>query len=321
MRPFRILAAAAVALALASTAAVGAWPEKPLRIVVPYPAGGTTDVLARHIGQKLSERLGQAVVIENRAGAGGTIGSAVVAQAKPDGYTVVLGTVGTHAVNYAMNEKLAYHPLRDFVGVIPIASVPNVLVVRSDAPYMTLEDLIADAKNRPGVLNHGSSGMGASPQLCLQVLLREAGVEINEVMYKGGAPVMTDLLGGHVTMAFDAVATSIPHIKSGELRPLAVSSKNRVKALPDAPAISETFPSYDVVAWYAIWAPKGTPMDIVKRLNAEIDDILRTPDLQSQMTTIGAELMGGAVEEFHAMHQREFDRWYTFIKQISLTTK
>jgi tripartite-type tricarboxylate transporter receptor subunit TctC len=322
MTPFRIFAAAAVA-ALAMTfasAAIAAWPEKTLKIVVPYPAGGTTDVLARSIGQKLSERLGQPVVIENRAGAGGTIGSALVAQAEPDGYTFVLGTIGTHGVNYAMNEKLAYHPLRDFVGVFPIASVPNVLVVRPDAPYKTFADLIADAKKRPGVLNHGSSGIGASPQLSLHLLMREAGIVINEVMYRGSAPVISDLLGGHVTIAFDAVATSAPHIKAGTLRPLAVSSKNRLKALPDVPAISETFPDYDVVAWYALWAPKGTPKDIVKRLNAEINDILRTPDLQSQMADAGAELMGGPADEFQAMHKREFDRWYAFIKQIGLTT-
>ncbi len=320
MNPIRILAAAAIALALASTTAMAAWPEKALKLVVPYPAGGTTDVLARAIGQKLSERLGQPVVIENRAGAGGTIGSAAVAQAEPDGYTLVLGTVGTHGVNYAMNEKLAYHPLKDFVGVIPIASVPNVLVVRSDAPYRTLADIIADAKKRPGILTHGSSGIGASPQLSLQVLMREAGIKINEVLYRGSSPVITDLLGGHVTMAFDAIATSLPHIKSGAFRPLAVSSKARLKSLPDVPSISETFPGYDVVAWYAIWAPKGTPTEVVKRLNTEINDILRTPDLQSQMASAGAELMGGSVEEFHAMHKREFDRWYALIKQIGLTS-
>lgn len=321
MKTFRrIFAGAACALALAFTPAFGAWPEKPLKIVVPYPAGGTTDVLARSIGQKLSERLGQPVVIENRAGAGGTIGSATVAQAEPDGYTMVLGTVGTHAVNYAMNEKLAYHPLRDFVGIIPIASVPNVLVVRSETPYRTLADLIADAKKRPRILTHGSSGIGASPQLSLQVLMRQADIKINEVLYRGSAPVMADLLGGHINMAFDAVATSISHIRSGVLRPLAVSSKERVRALPDVPSISETFAGYDVVAWYGFWAPKGTPIDIVKRLNAEINQILQMPELQSQMADAGAVLMGGSVEEFHAMHKREFDRWYVFIKEIGLTT-
>jgi tripartite-type tricarboxylate transporter receptor subunit TctC len=317
----RITAALAATTLLASTAALAAWPEKPVKIVVPYPAGGTTDVLARSIGQKLSERLGQPVIIENRAGAGGTIGSAVVANSPPDGYTLVLGTVGTHGVNYAMNEKLAYHPLRDFVGVIPIASVPNVLVVRTDAPHNTLAEVIADAKKRPGILSHASSGIGASPQLSLRVLMREAGIDINEIMYKGSAPVMLDLLGGQVSMAFDAVATSISHIQAGKLRPLAVSSKSRLKALPDVPAISETFPGYDVVAWYGFWAPKRTPMEVVKRLNSEINTILKTPELQAQMAKAGAELMGGSVEDFHAMHQREFDRWYAFIKQIGLTTE
>ena len=317
----RIAATLAAAAALASTAALAAWPEKPLKIVVPYPPGGTTDVLARPIAQKLSERLGQPVVVENKAGAGGTIGSAMVATSAPDGYTLVLGTIGTHGVNYALNEKLSYHPLRDFVGIVPIAAVPNVLVVRADAPYKSVQDVAAAAKAKPNELSHGSTGIGASPQLSLALFKRMAGVQINEIMYKGSAPVMIDLLGGQVTMAFDAVATSIPHISAGKLRPLGVTSKQRVKALPDVPSISEIYPGYDVVAWYAFWAPAGTPPDVVKRLNAEINAILKTPELQAQLAKAGAEQMGGSVEEFAAMHKREFDRWYAFIKEIGLKTE
>jgi tripartite-type tricarboxylate transporter receptor subunit TctC len=314
----RIAVGLACVAAFASTAAFAAWPEKPIKIVVPYPPGGTTDVLARPIAQKLSERLGQPVVIENKAGAGGTIGSAAVARSAPDGYTMVLGTIGTHGVNYALNEKLSYHPLKDFVGVVPVAAVPNVLVVRSDAPYKGFQDVVAAAKAKPNELSHGSTGIGASPQLSLALLKRMAGVQINEIMYKGGGPVMIDLLGGQVTMAFDAVATSIPHISAGKLRPLAVTSKQRVKALPDVPSVSEFYPGYDVVAWYAFWAPAGTPADIVKRLNSEINAILKTPELQAQLAKAGAEMMGGSVEDFAAMHQREFDRWYGFIKEIGL---
>jgi tripartite-type tricarboxylate transporter receptor subunit TctC len=312
---------ALVAVSLAAATASAAWPEKPIKLIVPYPAGGTTDVLARSIGQKLGDRLGQPVIIENRAGAGGTLGSAVVANSPPDGYTLVLGTVGSHAVNYALNEKLAYHPLRDFVGVIPIASVPNVLVVRAEAPYKTFGELMSAARARPGTLTHGSTGIGASPQLSLEVLKMMGKVDINDIMYKGSAPVMIDLLGGQVTMAFDGVATSIPHIKAGKLRPLAVSSKTRVKALPDVPTIGETFAGFDVVAWYAIWAPASTPAPIVKRLNAEIDAILKTPELQERMAQAGAEVIGGSVEAFAAMHKQEFDRWYAFIKQTGIKTE
>lgn len=317
----RLAAGLACVAALASAGVLAAWPEKPLKIVVPYPPGGTTDVLARPIAQKLSERLGQPVVVENKAGAGGTIGSAMVAASAPDGYTIVLGTIGTHGVNYALNEKLSYHPLKDFVGIVPIAAVPNVLVVRTDAPYKSVQEVVAAAKAKPNELSHGSTGIGASPQLSLALLKRMAGVQINEIMYKGGAPVMIDLLGGQVTMAFDAVATSIPHISAGKLRPLAVTSKQRVKALPDVPSISEVYPGYDVVAWYAFWAPAGTPADVVKRLNTEINAILKTPELQAQLAKAGAEQMGGSVEEFAAMHKREFDRWYAFIKEIGLTNQ
>jgi len=311
---------AALAAAVSGTAFAQQYPDKPIKIVVPYPAGGTTDVLGRAIGAKLQERWGQPVVIENRAGGGGTLGSAMVAKSPPDGYTIVLGTIGSHGVNYALNDKLAYHPLKDFVGVIPISTVPNVLVVRTDTPYKTLADLLGAARAQPGKLTHGSTGIGASPHLSLEVLKMMAKVDITDVRYKGSAPAMVDLLGGQVTMAFDGVATSIPHIEAGKLRPLAVSSKDRVAALPNVPSISESLPGYDVAAWYGFWAPAGTPAAIVQKLNREVDTILRLPDIQDRMAKAGASLMGGSVEEFAAMHKREFDRWVKFIKDTGIRT-
>jgi len=318
MKTLLRIAAAVFCAVFMATACAAPWPERSIRLVVPYPPGGTTDILARLVGQKLTERLGQPVIIDNRAGAGGTIGSALVAHAPADGYTLVLGTVGSHAVNYALDEKLPYHPLRDFVGVIPLASVANVLVVRADSSYKTLDDLLAAAKANPNGLTHGSTGIGASPQLSLELLQMMAGVKITDVRYKGGAPVMTDLLGGHVTMAFDAIATSVPYIHSGKLRPLAVSSKARLKVLPDVPAIAETLPGFDVVAWYAIWAPAGTPNEIVQRLNREINEILKLPDVQDRLAQSGAEVIGGSVEDFAAMHKQEFERWNTFIKKTGM---
>jgi tripartite-type tricarboxylate transporter receptor subunit TctC len=317
----RRLRAALAAAAFAATGALAAWPDKPLKIVVPYPAGGTTDVLARSIGAKLTERLGQPVVIENKAGAGGTLGSAMVATMPADGYTMVLGTIGSHGVNYALNNKLAYHPLRDFQPIIPIATVPNVLVVRADAPYKTFADVIAAAKAAPGRITHGSTGIGASPHLSLEVLKMMAKVDITDVRYKGSAPAMTDLLGGQVTFCFDGVATSMPHIKAGKLRPLAVSAKSRLKALPDVPAIAETYPGFDVVAWYGLWAPAGTPMEVARKLNAEIDAILKMPDIQERLESAGAELMGGSIEAFAAYHKREFDRWVDFIQKTGIRTE
>jgi tripartite-type tricarboxylate transporter receptor subunit TctC len=308
-----------VAAGAVGTGALAAYPDKPIRIIVPYPPGGMTDILARAIGQKLGDKLGQPVVIDNRAGAGGTIGSNVAAKSAPDGYTLVLGTFGSHAVNYALVDKLPYHPLKDFAQVIPVAAVPNVLVVPVTSPITSLADILAQARAKPGQLSHASTGIGASPQLSLQLLKMMAKVDILEVMYKGGAPALTDLLAGHVTMAFDAVGTSIPQIKAGKLRPLAVSSSQRVKALPEVPTIAESgYPGFDVVAWYALWAPAGTPPEIVRKLNEEINLILQAPDVLERLSGFGAEVMGGTVEAFTAFHQKEFERWTSFVKAAGI---
>ena len=299
--------------------ACAAYPEKPIRIVIPYPPGGMTDVLGRTIGIKLTEKFGQPVVLDNRGGAGGTIGTAVVAKSPADGYTLVLGTFGTHAVNYALVEKLAYHPIDDFAPVIPVAAVPNVLVVPTMSPFNRLSDIISLAKARPGALSHASTGIGASPSLSLALLKQVAGVDILEVMYKGGAPALTAVISGEVTMAFDAVGTSIPQIKAGAIRPLATTSPHRLKALPDVPTIAESgYPGFDVVAWYGLWAPAGTPPDIVHKLNHEIDAILRMPDVNARFTGLGAEIMGGTVEEFAAFHRAEFQRWTAFIRSTGM---
>lgn len=311
---------AAFAIAVSGPVIAQQYPDRAIRIVVPFPPGGTTDVLGRAIGTKLQERLGQPVIIDNRSGGGGTIGAAAVAKSPPDGYTLILGTIGTHGVNYALNEKLAYHPLKDFVPVIAVATVPNVLVVRTETPYKSLADLLAAARAQPGKLTHGSTGIGASPHLSLEVMKMMAKVDITDVRYKGSSPVMVDLLGGQVTMAFDGVATSIPMIEAGRLRPLAVSSKDRLSALPNVPSLAETFPGYDVTAWYAFWAPAGTPSAIVQKLNSEIDTILRLPDIQERMTKAGALIIGGSVEALSALHKREFDRWMKFIKETGIRT-
>jgi len=302
----------------ATSSAMAEWPSKPLRLVVPFPAGGTTDVLGRLIAEKLSQKLGQPIVIENRSGAGGTIGATAVARAKADGYTYILGTVGSHNVTYALNPDMAYHPLKDFAPVVSLAAVPNVLVVRSDLPYKTLQDLLDDAKARPRMLTHGSTGIGASPQLSLKVMEMMAGVEINEIMYKGAAPAMVDLLGGHLTMTFDGVPTSRPQIESGAVRPLAVTSKKRVPVLPDVPSVSETLPGFEVVGWYGIWAPAGTPEAILERMNRDINEILDSDELDHRLYEIGALKMGGDRESFKKMHETEFNRWVEFVKTARL---
>jgi tripartite-type tricarboxylate transporter receptor subunit TctC len=292
-----------------------AYPDQPIKIIVPFPAGGTTDVLARILAAKLSERVGQPVVVDNRAGSGGTIGAAAVAKSQPDGYTFILGTFGTHAVNFALTDKPTYHPLNDFAPVTTIAEVPNVLVVSSKAPYKTLAELIAAAKAKPGLLSHGSTGIGASPSLSFNVLKNMSKIDMIEVMYKGGAPALLATMGGEVTMTFDGVTTSTPHIKAGTLRPLAVSSSYRIPTLPDVPTVAESgYPGFDVAAWYGIWAPAKTPPAIIQKMNAEFNAILKMPDVRERFESNGAKILGGSVQDFVAFNKKEFERWSNFIR-------
>lgn len=310
-----------LAALIASGAAAGAgaaYPDKPIQLIVPYPPAGMTDVFARPIGLRLSERLGQPVVIVNRPGAGGTVGAAQVAKANPDGYTLILGTFGSHAVNDALM-KLSYNSLKDFTPVIPVAAVPSVMSVLATSPITSVQDLVARARAKPGELTHASTGIGASPQLCLELFKQMAKVDITDVMYNGGGPALIALLGGQVTMIFDTIGTSIPHIKAGQIRPLGISSDHRSPALPDVPTIAESgYPGFNLVPWFAIWAPAGTPPEIVQKLNQEINAVLKLPDVQERFSGIGAEIMGGSVEDFAAFHRAEYARWGKFIRETGI---
>ena len=246
------------------------------------------------------------------------MGSTAVARAAPDGYTLVLGTFGSHAVNDALMPKLPYNSLTDFSPVIAVAAVPSVLSVLSTSPIKSLPELLALAKQKPGELSHASTGIGASPQLLIELLKQTAKVDILDVMYNGGGPALIAMMGGQVTMIFDTIGTSLPHIKSGRIRPLAISSPKRSPALPDVPAVAETLPGFNVVPWFAIWAPAGTPPDIVRRLNQEIDAILKSPDIIERFSSIGAEVMGGSVENFANFHKAEHAKWGQFIKAIGI---
>lgn len=319
MRFIRRFATFATAALLAvPSLALAAWPDKPIRLVVPYPPGGMTDVIARPIAQELGKRLSQTVIIDNRPGAGGTVGSAHVAHSAPDGYTLVLGTFGTHAVNDALMPKLPYNSLTDFAPVIPVAAVPSVLSVNADSSIKSLPELLAEAKAKPGQLTHASTGLGASPQLLIESLKQAAKVDILDVMYNGGGPALTALVGGHVTMIFDTIGTSMPYIKSGKIRPLAISSPKRSPHLPDVPAVAEYLPNFSLVPWFAIWVPAGTPPEIVQRLNREINAVLEMPETKERFGSIGAEVMGGSVEDFAKFHRAEHERWANFIKMTGI---
>ena len=299
--------------------AFAAYPEKPIRLIVVWPAGGMTDVLGRLIAQKLTERLGQAVVVDNRAGMAGSIGVRAAAAAAADGYTLVLSGGGSLNVNTVIYKDLGYDPLKDFDPVVPVAAVPNFLVLAPSHPWKTLAELIDAARAQPGVLTYASSGLGASPYLSAELLKTVANVDIREITYKGGAPALIDVLAGRVSMGFDAVGTSTARVKAGQLRALAVTSIKRVAAMPEIPTVAEQgYPGFDVGAWYAIWTRAGTPPEIIRKLNAEVNAILKLPDVIERMNGMGAEIMGGSVEAFAAYQLSEFVKWTTFMQKAGI---
>ncbi len=314
-----VIASILIVLGGPGISASAAYPDKPIRLVVTFPAGGMTDILGRTIAQGLSEKLGQPVVVDNRGGMGGSIGTQVVAKTAPDGYNLVLSNAGSFTLNTVLYKNVGYDPLKDFEPVIAVAQVPNILVVPTSSPFKTLGELIAAARAKPGSLNYASTGIGASPYLGAELLKHMAKVDITEITYKGAAPAMIDVLAGQMNMVFDAAATSIPYIKSGKLRPLGASGAKRVAALPDVPTIAEQgYPGFDVTAWFGIWAPAGTPPDILEKLNSEIDAILKQPAVVERLNGMGVDIMGGSRESFIAFHRSEFTKWTTFLKNTGI---
>jgi tripartite-type tricarboxylate transporter receptor subunit TctC len=314
-----IVAVLGVVLLAIAPGALAAYPEKPIRLIVVFPAGGMTDVLGRLIAQKLTERLGQSVVVDNRAGMAGSIGVRAAAAAEADGYTLVLSGVGSFTVNTVIYKDLGYDPLKDFEPVVPVAAVPNFLVVAPNSPYTTLAELIEAARAQPEALTYASSGIGASPYLSAELLKVMAKVSIREITYKGGAPALIDVIAGRVSMGFDAVGTSATRVKAGQLRALGVTSIKRVAAVPEIPTIAEQgYPGFDVGAWYGIWTRAGTPPEAIRKINAEVNAILKLPDVIERMNGMGAEIMGGSVEAFAAYHRSEFDKWTTFMKNTGI---
>ena len=300
---------------LPADALAQSYPSRPVRLVVPFPAGGTTDILARAMAEKLSGALGQQFVVDNRPGAGGNIGSDIVAKSPPDGYTLLMGTVGTHAINPSLYPKMPYDHVKDFVPVVLVAGVPNVLVVNPTVPAKTVAELIALAKEKPGTINFASSGNGTSIHLSGELFKLLAGVQIAHVPYKGSAPALTDLIGGRVQIMFDNLPSALPHIKGGKLRALAVTSSKRAPALPDLPTIAESgVAGFEASSWFGILAPAATPRDIVQRINAEANKALHAPDMREKLLAQGAEAVGNSPEFFADYIRTETVKWAKVVK-------
>jgi len=292
------------------------YPTKPIRIVVPFPAGGTTDVLARAAAQKLAETLGQPAVVDNRPGAGGNIGAELVAKSAPDGYTLLMGTVGTHAINPGLYPKLPYDHVKDFAPVILVAGVPNVLVINPALPVNSVPELIAYAKANPGKLNFASSGNGTSIHLSAELFKTMAGVQMTHVPYKGSAPALQDLVGGQVQLMFDNLPSSLALIKGGKLKALAVTSGARAAALPDVPTLAESgLPGFEASSWFGLLAPTGTPSSVIAKLNGEIAKWLATPEAKEKLLAQGANAAGGTAEEFAQFIAAETAKWQKVVKE------
>lgn len=305
----------------AVSAADMSYPVKPIRFVVPFPPGGGTDTLARVIGQRLTAGLGQQIVIDNRGGAGGLLGTEIVARAAPDGYTLLLGTASTHGSNPSLYKKLPYDPVADFSPIILMAVVPNILVVNPSVTARSVKDLITLAKQKPGFLNYASVGVGSSQHLTSEIFKNQAKVDIVHVPYKGTALALNDLLSGQVQMMFTNLITSIPHVKANRLRALAVTSVKRASILPDLPAVAEFLPGFSVTSWYGLLAPARTPRGVVEKLNGEVSTVLKKTDIQERLALDGAEPGGGSSEQFENHIRVEMKKYAQAVKLANIVAE
>ena len=317
-----LLASAALTLGVlpaaaqtAPTTAPAGWPNKPIRYIVPFAPGGATDVLARVVGEKLGIALGTTIVVDNRPGQGGSAGAAELARAAPDGYTIGGGTVSSHGLNATLYEKLTYDPVTSFEPITLYATLPNVLTLHPSVPAKDVRELIALVKANPGKYSYGSAGVGTSQHISGELFSTLAGVKMQHIPYRGSGPMLPELLGGTLPMAFENSNAVLPHIKAGKLRGLAVTTAQRSSMLPELPTLAEAgLPGYEIGSWQAVFAPAGTPKPIVERLHAEIAKILKTPDVAKRLTDLGLELNGMPPAEFAAFLKTEVPRLGKIVK-------
>lgn len=305
-------------LAAALGAAAQAYPTKPVKLIVGFPAGGASDVAARAVGQKLAERLGQPIVVENRAGAASNLASEFVARSPADGYTVLLGTISL-SINPSLYKSLPYDPLKDFVAVTQISSAPFLLVVNPQTPYRTLNDLVAAAKSAPQPIHYATAGSGSGSHLFMEYFAANAGIKLSHVPYKGAAPAMNDVLGNQVPLTFDNIITTLPLSKAGKLRPLAVSTARRSAAAPDIPTLDELgIKGFDATSWFGLFVPAGTPPEIVKKLQDETIESLKDPQVRERLLAVGSEPVGSTSPEFARFFRGEVEKWGKVVRAANV---
>ena len=318
----RVIGLLMLALTLDTSVAAQGYPSKPIRFVVPYAPGGNTDILARLLGQKLSEAWGQQVIIDNRPGAAGTVGAELVARSPADGYTLIMGSFGNIIVANSLYKNLKYDPFKDFASIALVSLPPGILVENPAVPAQNVRELIAYAKSNPGRLNYGSPGAGAWNHLFFELFNASAGISIVHVPYKGIAPAVVDLLGGQVQLAISAFPTALPHIRSGKLRALAVTSAKRSGLMTDVPTVAESgLAGYEAAGWFGVLAPAGTPPAVVSKLNAEINRILELPEIKASLASDGAEPAGGTPAQMTESARAASAKWSKLIRELNLRTE
>ena len=310
---------ATAGLLAAPAALAQAYPSKPIRLVVPFPAGGATDIFARAVSQKLGERLGTTVVVDNRPGAGGTIGSDVVSKAAPDGYTLLLATSSTHSIGPSFG-KVPYDAVADFTPISHVGNAPSIMLVPNTSPAKTVREWVDLARRNPGKLNYASSGNGTVVHLGTEYFKAQAGLFLVHIPYRGTALAIPDLVSGKVDVLFDSLPSGLPHVKEGRLRALGITGARRSPLLPELPAVSESVPGYETVTWFGLYGPKGLPADVVNRLSGAINQALQDADVKERLARLGIEPVGGTPQQFAAMTDTDRARWKKIITERKLTS-
>ena len=322
MKRIRFLQGVAIALSMAASTASLAqgYPSKPVRLIVPFPAAGATDLFARTLGQKMSEKLGTTLVIDNKPGAGGAIGSDLAAKAPPDGYTLLLATTSTHSIGPAITSKLPYDTVRDFSPIAHVGDAPSIMLVPVDSPARTVREWIAYAQKNPGRLNYASSGNGTIVQLTAELFKAQAGVFVTHIPYKGTALAIPDLISGKVDVLFDSLPTGMPHVRDGRLRALGVTSLKRSPLAPELPPIADTLPGYESNTWFGFYGPKGLPADIVARVNKAANEALADPEVKEKLSRLGIEPAApGTPEQFAKMVAADAAKWKKIVVERKIT--